>query len=361
MKYLRRLGLSISTFVLAFSLFGFALSGALGQTIRDKETVKSWLEESGFYDEILDTVLNQIKSEGEAKLSGSVDLNNPEIRNIVNGVLNPDILKGLTERIVDGTYLWLEGETATPEYSVDLKNSKTQLSEALGLYASKRVIGLPNCTALQLGTMTAGIDFMAINCRPPKVTEEQVRQTVQTEVANNLGFIPDNYVSTDNLTKDENSNNIWPVQAQSVYQKSVWLPYVFGLLIVISMAGTIFLSSTVKKGLYRAGGASIAGALILGITSILFSRGPSSMASLLDRLNPNQANIDLMTNLLNVAGQDIGRILWWYIGGYIILGIILVLASKFLLALQPVTNKSEQTPEIEQKNKVTNTSEDIKQ
>lgn len=332
MIHLRRLGLSILTFILTVSLLGFAASGTMAQTIRDKEKVKDWLNESGFYDEIVNNLIEQAKAEGQEKLPSSVNLDDPAVQTIINDAFNPTLLQGLAEQIVDSTYLWLDGNTDKPEYKIALGDTKNQLASNFSTYAAQRVTSLPACTPVQMGALsTAEINFMTISCRPTGVNSQQIEQSVRTEVLNGLTFLPDNYAANDTTLVQENNN--WPTQLQKAYQQSVWLPYAFLFLAILSTVGVIFLSSTRRKGLYRAGGLYIGSSVIVALTSLVLMHGPSQFNNLLVNIPASQANTELILNLVRVAGKDISRLLWWYVAGYILVGGGALLYAKLLLPL----------------------------
>lgn len=333
MKYLRRVGLSLAVSILVVSLIGFALSVVTAKTVRNKETVKTWLQESGIYNQVTDSVLDQVRNRSQENLPANIDINNPEIKTIINEVFDQNLLKNVAEKLVDGTFAWLDGNVESPELAINLSEPKKQLADSLGLYAVQRVNSLPACTPLQLSAISMSSDPLSIQCRPPNVNAEQIRQEVTNNTIESLSFLPDNYTDTENTLANEAGNHEWSLAARDAYQKTAWLPYLFLGLILLSTVITVFISSTRKNGLFRAGGALLTSGVSLGIFSLLATRAPELLNKMFGRTA--DTNLDIASKLATVAAKDISSMMWWYVGLYLILGFAIVLLAKYLPALNP--------------------------
>lgn len=322
MQYLRRIGLSLAGITLTVSLLGFAITGVLSNTVRDKEQIKSWLKESGIYDEMGNSIVNQMKKDSQSRLPDKVNTESPEAQAALNKAFNPEMLKGISEKLVDGVFTWLDSDSDSPNVNIDLTEAKTQLADNLSIYAIERINNLPACTPLQLGSMSAGSDPLTISCKPPSVNTDLIKQQVKGEVSKNLAFIPTNY----NAGKATEGQN-WPEQIKSTYKITAWLPYVFCFLIVISVCVLIFLSSTKKNGAYRASAVFGLSGLGLIIFSVILLKAPKLLMSSSNK----DAGADIAKRLIEITSGDTGKLLIWYGVGYLIISIAGILIAKFLL------------------------------
>ncbi len=98
-----------------------------GSLITDRNTVKAWLNDSDTYVHIEENMLNLIEIEDEngnkQTLQESLDiggLDGDVIVAVISDSYNAEFLQSAFERVIDGTYDWLEGKTPQPEFEVSL-------------------------------------------------------------------------------------------------------------------------------------------------------------------------------------------------------------------------------------------------
>lgn len=328
MKYLQKTGLWLATLVLVFSLFAFAISFTLSKTIRNKETVKTWLAQSGFYDELGSGLIEQA-SNGTDTLEGS-SLDNPEVQAIIRQSFNPALFQKIAESVLDASFLWLEGNTELIKVDVDLSQAKQQLAEGLSLYAINRMNSLPTCTALQMGAMTATNDPLTMQCKPIGYNTAQVQQEVRASVAESLNFIPDSYTNQ-SLQSGQASGQILPEQAKKVYSLSGWLPVLFLVLLVLSGVGIVLLSVNRRKGMYKLGSGLLLVAISMGVLAIFLTKAPDILIKSLTTTSAGQGMSKVITELLSIACSDMAKFIWWFAGIYLLFGLGIVLIARFVI------------------------------
>ncbi len=308
------------------SLLGLAWSSALSLTVRDKDTVKNWLEESGIYGQITDTVINDAETVSVESLSVNTDQLPTEVKEAVNNAFNPAMLKDSTEKFVDGVYAWLEGSTDSPQVEVDISNAKNQLVEDLGSYATSRASSLPECTPLELQAVSR-FDGINATCLPPGVTPEQVGQDTKEQLLNSASFLPDTKLSGEDI--GGSNGQLLPEKLKSTYQTSKWLVPTFIVLVLISSVGVVFTSSTKRKGLGRGSAIYLISGIAVGFSAFIIGKGPERLNMLVSEATNSPGGARLAMDILTVAGREVGYMLAWFAAAYILLGLIGVLLTKF--------------------------------
>ncbi len=334
MNILRRIGLAVCAAILGISLLGIAWSHTSVATLQDRSTVKGWLHESGFYDKVVEAVLQN--AEGQAELGQNIPVGDPAVQAVVKDAFNPQFLRENAEKVLDGVYSWLEGDTARPEFSVDIGGAKQRVAEGVGEYARITAAGLPACTPEQLAQFTSGFDVFSATCLPPGVTPEQAGAEVRASILANEDFLGDTMFTGDDLTvsvdgQETTLDNTDFRQLQQAYRFSTLAPFVFALAAVVLAAGMLFLSPTKRQGVRRAGSVLLASGIVLGLTYLIASRGSSALSRYAEDISSQtDAGRDLAVSLANAITRDISGFLMWYAIVFGILGIVALLGAAFL-------------------------------
>ncbi len=332
MNVLRRVGLGIVGLILFTSLIAAAWADVAARTVRNRDTVKSWLTGSSFYNNITSAVLEGLQSvEGEQ--AGTIPADDPVLQEQVRGIFTADFLQDNIESLLDGTYNWLDGDVAKPDFVIDLSDAKIRLASALGQYAAQRADSLPACT-LPLP------DYDALNadCVPPGTTPELIASTVEAEFINNPEFLGDEVLTADNFHApgegqsatffaDPDTENI-----RRAYQFSGWAAPILFFLALLSAVAIVLLSSTRQAGLLRSGILILGSGVVLGITYLFMSQGPKILNKLAnENLDPNRpATQALIRDFINVVSADIRGVMGVYALVFIAIGIVLITVSRFV-------------------------------
>ncbi len=331
----RRMAVSLLGSILALSLLGLVWTHVANATLRNQTTVKGWLNQSGIYDKLVTSVLDENSETPEE--SANVPLDDPRVREIANEAFNPAYVQQNVERVVDGVYGWLDGTTAEPSFSVDLNDAKQRLADGLGKYATERAASLPPCSAAESRQLAAegSANVLSATCLPIGVTPEQAGAQLRDEVLANDTLVNNPVLNGGiKVERDGQSLSLTDVPelkaVKSAYQFGAWLPYVFIGAVLASFAGVVFLSSTKRKGLTIAGIIVLVCGVIVGVNWFVLDR---SVSWLNDRTNSLAGNSGLAQeitgNLLGSVRNDTGNILLWYTVSYLIIGAGCIILAKY--------------------------------
>ncbi len=345
MQLARRLGLSFFAVVLGASLFGLAWSHSLSSVIHDKEVVKSWLVDSDFYSELSKTVADQVAENGNENIAAVA--NNEEVQQVVYDAIGKDLLQSSVEDLVDGVYHWLDNGVTPPSFTVDISESSSRIAEGIGNIASQRAASLPTCTPAQARILAANYDIFVAPCLPPELTAEQAGAEVTKQVNNVLQSNENTQFESSEFIDGGDQGDPLPKEFREAYQRSKWMPIVFGLLSLVSLVAIFFLSSTRRKGVQRSGLIMASSGFAVGLSALFIGRGPGFVKNLIENNDKNQPGVSLAVRVMEVAGQDVARLLWWYAAIFLIVGLAGVLLAKFYN--QPKDpEKDKPTPDGEQ-------------
>ena len=139
---------------------------AITRSASSRDTVKTWLEESGIYYNAADTVggflntmLNQgsddAGQEGSATENGTPmadeefqqELQDPseETTEKLASIFTPEKLREMATEAIDGLYDWFEGKTAKPRIMIELVDDPEDLIEILTFGLDSKLESLPTC------------------------------------------------------------------------------------------------------------------------------------------------------------------------------------------------------------------------
>ena len=124
----------LSLFLLA-TLIGTAVATSTNNTLGKPKKVEAYLEQSKLYDHFITYTTDQAKkTNGDTDQSGSVSLSDAAIKSAAETSFSRDFIKQNVNKVIDANYAWLEGKTATPQFSVDLAAHKQTFAEKVGQY-----------------------------------------------------------------------------------------------------------------------------------------------------------------------------------------------------------------------------------
>lgn len=343
MNILRRLGLAVLAVVLFLSLLSTAWSHIAVTTLGNRATVKTWLNESGFYDHIVESVLDNVNKNSEADEGGGesnqqIPVDDPQVQAVVATAFSPDFLRENVEKVLDGTYSWLEGDTAKPEFMIDLTEAKQRLADGLGNYAATRAASLPVCTPEQTAALTSsGFDSLSAPCLPPGVDPQAAGAEIRNEIMTNEDFLKQTSFSGDDIKVTSEGQEVAVDQAeefrrvQQSYKLATYWPYGAALVAILSAVGVIFLSATRRKGIRRAGIILLVAGIFLGISYSGFTQLSNwANKQALDVGGSSTVSEELIRNVLGVISDDITTLLLWYALGFGLVGLIAILLTIFV-------------------------------
>ena len=137
--------------LLLLSLLLTATFWIMTATIGDRDTVKNWLNDSGVYDNFVQQIAeiaqeefaNNSEQEPQSEnVGGSVDI--ATLTRVAESAISPSFLQESIEKVIDGSYDWLEEKTPTIEFSINFTEIKNELANGLKQEAIKRSQELPD-------------------------------------------------------------------------------------------------------------------------------------------------------------------------------------------------------------------------
>jgi hypothetical protein len=334
MKVLRWIGLTLAAASLSFFLWVLAIDVGIVHEINHPATVKKVLNDSGIYKTVVSSMLDQKNENGTPttiKINGQdVALNDPIITNAATQALPPEFIQQNVEQVIDSFNAWLNGQTTTPEFKVDLTIAKADFAKDVASGLQTKLASLPTCTD---GTTAATFNAFTATCIPKGMTPAQAAAAVQNDLANSSEFLKDPVFTASNL-KDENGQPVFQSQqasdGRSTYNHIKSSPIILGLLALLSAVAVFFLSSSRRRGLRRVGII-----LVLVAAFILLLNG--LLNSALDRArvsNTANATDKALQESAIKAGRsfvdDLNRIYYPLGGTYLALGVIFIVGSFFM-------------------------------
>lgn len=261
-----------SSGLLKITLFTLALVAAAWMTFSTSGAPKKALEQSGVYDDVVKTVLDETQKSVEQE-GGDIPVNEPQIQAAVSKAFPPEFLQQNVEGVIDGIYAWLHGDTEAPEFTIDITAAKQTVVAGAADYAVSRFEGLPVCTLDQLRALGTNIDPFNAPCRPPGLTSAQVRSEAEAQLANQDEFLKDTVITADDLPKDEQGKTATQnlEAAPGIFQMLAWVPWVLALLALLFALGVLFLSESKRKGIKSIGVTLVGVGVFLLIGTLLIS------------------------------------------------------------------------------------------
>jgi len=233
--------------------------------IGNKQVLKDTLSSSGVYDNFVSSVIsaNQKQSAGQPT---SLPLDDPQIEKIANNAFNADILKGQTDKFLDDTFLWLEGESDQWIFNLDFTEARDDLFVGLSEYAANRLAFLPECGFSD--TITPNV--FEISCRPVGVSLEETQKQVLLDFQNG-NFLESAQITEQNLPRTADGQNLQEKFniVPLVYKFLSNSILVFGLFLALSIALFIY-ARLPKRKAFKALGRDLltSGLMLLGFTVV---------------------------------------------------------------------------------------------
>jgi len=118
----------------------------LAQTVLNPATVKKWLNESGSYGALAETIVPMIATPDDA-LTPSNKLVTPDmVKRAARASITSDDVKAKIEPVIDATYAWLDSKSPEITFSVSIGTESERFLQALRREVRTKLESLPECT-----------------------------------------------------------------------------------------------------------------------------------------------------------------------------------------------------------------------
>lgn len=247
---------------LTFGLFLLILIATtiFSQTLGKPDKIKGWIEKSNVYSRVVPAILEtaQKDSQEKPKRDGSdmdIDFTDPEVQKIAQDALSPEFIRQNTERVIDSTFEWLNGEIEKPDFAIDVSEVKSRIATGVGDYLRKRSTTLPLCTQLP-----EEIDLFNATCIPPGVNIEAEIQKLVQEINGSKEFLSESTITADTISKERKADSdelkgydfFRDGDGKRAQRAFSWIkrgPIIFGLLSLVTAVGIILLNESKRRGL----------------------------------------------------------------------------------------------------------------
>jgi hypothetical protein len=320
----RKFGLSLAYSFLTTALFLFALMLSVHLTLDNPATVEQALSKSGIYNIAATSTFEQQTGGSE----GGIPTSQPAIQAAITQAFPPSMVEQNTNRFITSMFAWIHGSTATPQFSIDLTQAKTNLADNIGTYVQQHLSGLPVCTLDQMPTT---VDIYTATCVPPNFdVAAAVAQAKQQ--TNSSGFLSNPVLTSTTLPTNNGQSFTQNFEMiPKLYHWALILLYVLPIIIIGLAAAVIFLSATRRMGIRRVSVTFVT----TGITSVVLAcvgvfvlqRAIDALTKQGSATQPIQVKILRIVELL---GQDLRT--WW-----VAIGAIFIVAGIMSLIVLRIT------------------------
>ncbi|HSW66006.1 MAG TPA: hypothetical protein VLI54_02605 [Bacillota bacterium] len=338
MNILRKAATATAATLLVLVLLSFGLAWSVHQVIGSAGDVKKALRTSGIYQSVVSQALDQAQKDEHKDTStttNDIPVSNPQIRTIIESAFPPAFLQTQTEGVIDSAYAWIQGNTSSLQFKIDLTSAKTRLADGVGQYVQTHLASLPACTAANLPT-GGDVDPFNATCVPAGF-DIQAAVTKSRDNILHGDFLKDTVITADTI-KDKNGKtlNEQVKQAPDAYHKGILATYGSAFLAVALAAAVLFGSRDWRRGLRRVGVILVTigalSALFGWMSSFTVHKAAAKIANTQTSDAPLQAQL---IKIVQSLADDLRT--WWMAYGItlIVLGIIAIVVSVVLMRRKP--------------------------
>jgi hypothetical protein len=347
MKWVRRILVCLLSIVLLVSLFGLALATSVKVSLTHPNKVESWLEQSNLYSNLVTSVTDQAQSAIENNVSGGASISKLVVKQAAQSAFPRSLLKQDTLTFLNSNYAWLAGKTSTPTFSIDLSGPKqifaTQVAETS---VAAHFTGLPACTAAQTLQLQSANPLL-LSCRPVGITPQTAAAEISQQVASTSGFLS-NPVITANTFGTHGQSGKQPYYKRlsklpEAYQFTQKLPWILGLISLLSIIGIVFWSRSKRVGLRRAGIAFFIAGILLVVDKVVTDKVFNRLKDkAFNSVNNHQVQQSL-TSFAHYIEAELVKIDLWFGITYLIIAILLFAVLLLTRNRAPRSGKGKKT------------------
>lgn len=322
MNIFRRIGLSLTIVLFSLCISALIVLISIRSVVDTPQPLEKALSNSGIYSSLVQNIITQ-----QLNNSSSPAASDADVQKALEQALSPSFLQQSTEKVINTTYGWAQGSTANPDFSIDLSSVKSAFADNIATLIQQRLNTLPQCPP---GTAppTTSDEVMSLSCLPRGIPSTNLTGVVRQETLSSNLFPTGNTLDINSIKNAQGQTltdqlSIIPI----AHQYYVYALYIIPILTILLSVAIIFLSSTKRSGIKR-----IAWPFITtGITSVIAAiLGVWLLNEAVTRLGAAASGAiqDKMLLVIQTIVNDM-RIWWiWLGGGYIVLGIILLVIVR---------------------------------
>ncbi len=271
MTFARKFGLRTAVALFSFSIFGLAIAYSLNSAFGTPDNLKSALQKGKVYEVVADGLAKNVSAEPLAEQHIRID--QKTVQNAAEAAITSELVQENSEKIIDGTYSWLDGTTQTPDFTLDTKKIQQQMSTNLANAAVTRVQKLPPCTPEQVQTMRPNtLDPFSLPCQPPGFSAATIRKQLARDLASQGGLLQSDPIESGDITTPDGQNVFTQAnRIPGMFQLGQKLPWIFGFLAIISAAIVMYFAEPRLRGVKSLSISLIITGLLLLLSIVVIS------------------------------------------------------------------------------------------
>lgn len=260
--------------LLLFALITDTLALSFDIAFSHPAKLEKWLAQSNFYNSFVNNAIKQAESATESQLqpNGGVSLNDVAVQQTAESAFTPALVQQDVDAILNSNYAWLEGKTATPNFSIDLSSAKDSFAQRVGLYVQSHLSSLPVCTTAQALSQPT-TDPLSMTCRPAPLNPADIGAQVTQQLQSNNNFLSNTVITPSTINPNGNGGGQPYYQklsfAPRAYRAAIELPWILGGLAIVSVLGIVFMAPRKRAGLRRIGVILLEAGLVLVVTKFI--------------------------------------------------------------------------------------------
>lgn len=306
MNHLRSFSKGVAVSLLLIVLLATPLFMALQATVNSPETVKASLSKSNIYDTVTKTDLLL----GDSHLS-SAALADQGVEAALSSAIMPSYVQASSEKLIDASYAYIWGNTASLDLSVDIGDAKTRFADSIASYVRQKFESLPRCQELKIPS-TSIESLLEATCAPVGVSSRQASDYARQEILGTALFSNDRLEIAGLVGARESVLQSYADTIRAMYPYFISLVYILPIASVVLALGVIFLSSTRRRGVKIIANVLMTAGIINGLVAFVvmglagFILGDGSQAEVAAAGSLEVAASDILTSLrmwwLGLAG-----------------------------------------------------------
>lgn len=326
---MRKFGVVVFCLVFFVSLLSLAFSTSSNIALTHPKKIEKWLAQSGLYGSFVDTAIEQADKTAGNDQAGGVSLSDTAVKQAAESAFSPQLMQGNVNSFLSSNYAWLEGKTAKPQFKIDLTAAKSDFGARVGKYVKTYLSTLPACTPAQEARIDlTTVDPLALNCRPSKMDPATEGKLVAQQIESNGDFLSNTVITADSFNT-KGSNQAAPyyqnyTSAPQAYKLGKIIPWVTGVLAVLSAVLVYFLASRRRKGVKVIGITLAVAGAILVLTKFISDQ----VFRVAERHIFNQSSVGQLqkslTTFLHYLENQLTMVDLWFGIGYLLLAIVLI-------------------------------------
>lgn len=253
---MRKFGVGLCVFILFMSLLVFTTSTSLNIAFTHPSKVEKWLNDSNLYGAFVENAIDQAERTAGTDQSGGISLSDAAVRQAAESAFSAQVLQNNVNTVIDSNYAWLQGKSDTPNFRVNLADAKQSFAQQVGEYVKTYLAGLSACSAAQLAQLNPETtDPLTLQCRPPTIDPATEGAAVTHQIANSTQFLSNPIITANSVNPNGSlQDNGQPYYERfsslpKTYQMSTILPWVSGVVVLLSAAGILFLAARKRSGM----------------------------------------------------------------------------------------------------------------